>query len=69
MEIPVGAVALKTTTVLVQRLVADNLDMVSGRRVIAAEEDYRRGDRFAPSLPTSIVARVFAHPSQDMFLV
>ncbi len=51
---------------LVQRLVADNLDMVNGRRVIASAEDYRRGHRFGNSLLTEIVGRIFGSRFEDM---
>ena len=51
---------------LVERLVADSLDMVSGRRVIAAEDVYRRGHRLGNTLLTEIVGRIFGSRFADM---
>jgi glycosyltransferase involved in cell wall biosynthesis len=51
---------------LVDKLVADHLDMVNARRVDAGGSAYRPGHRFGNRLLTGIVARLFGARFADM---
>ncbi len=51
---------------LVERLLADQLDMVVGRRVTEIEQAYRPGHRLGNRLLTGVVARVFGDRFKDI---
>jgi hypothetical protein len=51
---------------MVDLLVRDNLDMVTGVRVGAMAEAYRPGHRFGNRLLTGIVKRLFGNQISDM---
>ncbi len=51
---------------LVERLVSENLDMVSGARANYGEGSYRPGHRFGNALLSGIVAVVFGNKFKDM---
>jgi glycosyltransferase involved in cell wall biosynthesis len=51
---------------LVDRLVADNLDMLVGRRVETHEAAYRAGHRFGNRVLTGLVSRLFGSQIGDM---
>jgi glycosyltransferase involved in cell wall biosynthesis len=51
---------------LVDRLIADNLDMVSGRRIETHQAAYRAGHRLGNAVLTGLVARLFHAQFADM---
>jgi glycosyltransferase involved in cell wall biosynthesis len=51
---------------LIERLLAERLDMVVGCRVHAAQEAYRPGHRFGNALLTSVVAWLFGKSFRDI---
>lgn len=51
---------------LVNRLLADSLDMVSAARIADSGDAYRRGHRFGNRLLTAIVAAIFGKQCRDM---
>ncbi len=51
---------------LVERLLAEQLDMVVGRRVTEIEQAYRPGHRLGNRLLTGVVARVFGDRFKDI---
>jgi len=51
---------------LIQKLLAESLDMVTGTRVEQGEAAYRRGHRFGNWLLTTLVAKIFGQRSSDM---
>jgi glycosyltransferase involved in cell wall biosynthesis len=51
---------------LVDRLVSDNLDMVTGRRIETHEAAYRAGHRLGNAVLTGLVARMFGAKLADM---
>jgi glycosyltransferase involved in cell wall biosynthesis len=51
---------------LVQRLLAEQLDMIVGSRVHEAAEAYRRGHRFGNKLLTGMLARLFGRSFTDI---
>ena len=51
---------------LVERLVRENLDMVSGARAVYCDGAYRRGHRFGNVILSGIVAAVFGNRFKDM---
>jgi glycosyltransferase involved in cell wall biosynthesis len=51
---------------LVERLLAEQLDMVVGRRVTEIEQAYRRGHRLGNRVLTGVVAKVFGDRFQDI---
>ncbi len=51
---------------LVRRLVEEQLDMVVGSRVAAAEAAYRNGHRFGNRMLTGILARLFGRSFDDI---
>jgi glycosyltransferase involved in cell wall biosynthesis len=51
---------------MVAKLVAENLDMVAGRRIETADAAYRKGHRFGNWLLTSLVRWFFDAPIDDM---
>lgn len=51
---------------MVEKLVAENLDMVAGKRIETADAAYRRGHRFGNWLLTSLVRWFFDAPIDDM---
>jgi glycosyltransferase involved in cell wall biosynthesis len=51
---------------MVERLVAERLDMVVARRVTAIEAAYRRGHRLGNRVLTGVVARVFGDRFNDI---
>ena len=51
---------------LIEKLVTESLDMVTGVRVEEKSEAYRTGHKFGNWLLTSIVARIFGNRSGDM---
>ncbi|WP_204217600.1 glycosyltransferase [Microvirga pudoricolor] len=51
---------------MVQRLVDDGLDMVTGNRISDEREAYRRGHRFGNRVLTGLVASVFGRQITDM---
>jgi glycosyltransferase involved in cell wall biosynthesis len=51
---------------LVERLVADNLDMVVAARVDREEAAYRRGHRFGNQMLTEFVAQIFGRSFSDI---
>jgi glycosyltransferase involved in cell wall biosynthesis len=51
---------------LVQKLLQESLDMVTGTRVEQGEAAYRRGHRFGNWLLTTLVAKIFGKRSSDM---
>lgn len=52
---------------MVERLVADNLDMVVGTRVHEAAEAYRRGHVLGNRVMTGILAKLFGRSFTDIF--
>lgn len=52
--------------VMIERLLEDTLDMVSGVRVSEAEAAYRSGHRFGNRLLTGVVASIFGNRLSDM---
>lgn len=52
--------------VMVERLLEDTLDMVSGVRVSEVEAAYRTGHRFGNRLLTGVVASIFGNRLSDM---
>lgn len=51
---------------MIDLLLADGLDMVTGTRVTEIQAAYRRGHRFGNVLLTGIVARIFGERISDM---
>lgn len=51
---------------MIERLLADGLDMVTGNRVTDEHDAYRRGHRFGNLMLTGIVASVFGRQITDM---
>ena len=51
---------------MIAKLVADQLDMVAGKRIETADAAYRKGHRFGNWLLTSLVRWFFAAPFEDM---
>ena len=51
---------------LIDKLLQESLDMVTGTRVEQGEAAYRRGHRFGNWLLTTLVARIFGKRSSDM---
>jgi glycosyltransferase involved in cell wall biosynthesis len=51
---------------MIEKLVADKLDMVAGKRIETAQDAYRRGHRFGNWLLTSLVRFFFNSPFEDM---
>jgi len=51
---------------LVEKLLAENLDMVSASRVAVDSNAYRRGHRFGNALLTGIIGEIFGHRVTDM---
>lgn len=51
---------------MIERLKAEQLDMVAGKRIETAEAAYRKGHRFGNWLLTSLVRWFFAAPFEDM---
>jgi glycosyltransferase involved in cell wall biosynthesis len=51
---------------MIQKLVAENLDMVAGKRIETADAAYRKGHRFGNWLLTSLVRWFFEAPFEDM---
>ncbi len=51
---------------LVDRLLGEQLDMIVGARVNAAEQAYRRGHRFGNALLTGMLARLFGRSFTDI---
>jgi glycosyltransferase involved in cell wall biosynthesis len=51
---------------LIEKLLSESLDMVTGTRVEQGEGAYRRGHRFGNWLLTTLVARIFGKRSSDM---
>jgi len=51
---------------MVDRLLADQLDMINGRRISDIQAAYRPGHRFGNRLLTGIVQYIFGDPIQDM---
>src|SRR5205807_9846749 len=56
----------KVAPELVERLVADNLDMVVGRRIETHQAAYRAGHRLGNRVLTGLVARLFGAQLVDM---
>ena len=52
--------------VMVDRLIAEKLDMINGRRISDIEAAYRPGHRMGNLLLTGIVQYIFGDPIQDM---
>jgi glycosyltransferase involved in cell wall biosynthesis len=52
--------------VMIERLLEDTLDMVSGVRVSEAEAAYRSGHRFGNRMLTGVVASIFGNRLSDM---
>jgi len=51
---------------MIERLVAEKLDMISGKRVETVEAAYRRGHKFGNWMLTSLVRVFFRSPFEDM---
>ncbi|MGB0748443.1 MAG: glycosyltransferase family 2 protein [Magnetospiraceae bacterium] len=51
---------------LIDRLLTDNLDMVTGRRITDIKEAYRPGHRLGNRVLTGLVAQTFGNRSADM---
>jgi glycosyltransferase involved in cell wall biosynthesis len=51
---------------LIDKLLRESLDMVTGTRVEQGEKAYRRGHRFGNWLLTTLVAKIFGERSTDM---
>ncbi|MFT3810236.1 MAG: glycosyltransferase family 2 protein [Micropepsaceae bacterium] len=51
---------------MIEKLVAEKLDMIAGKRVETAEAAYRRGHKFGNWLLTSLVRLFFRSPFEDM---
>ena len=51
---------------MIEKLVAEKLDMIAGKRVETAEAAYRRGHKFGNWLLTSLVRFFFKSPFEDM---
>jgi len=51
---------------LIEKLLAENLDMVSASRVAVDSNAYRRGHRFGNALLTGIIGEIFGHRVTDM---
>ncbi len=51
---------------MIEKLVAEKLDMIAGKRVETAEAAYRRGHKFGNWLLTSLVRVFFKSPFEDM---
>lgn len=51
---------------MIERLLADKLDMVAGKRIETDQAAYRRGHRFGNWLLTGLVRFFFASPFEDM---
>jgi glycosyltransferase involved in cell wall biosynthesis len=51
---------------MVERLWAEHLDMINGRRVTEIQAAYRAGHRFGNAVLTGIVRRIFGDPIHDM---
>ncbi len=52
--------------VLIESLVANNLDMVTGARESTEQEAYRLGHRFGNAMLTGLVARLFGRRTKDL---
>ena len=51
---------------MIERLVAEKLDMIAGKRVETVEAAYRRGHKFGNWMLTSLVRVFFRSPFEDM---
>jgi len=51
---------------LIEKLIAENLDLVNGKRVHEESEAYRPGHQFGNTLLTSLVAMIFGKRFDDM---
>ena len=51
---------------LIEKLVTESLDMVTGCRITAIQEAYRPGHRFGNRMLTGLVAFIFGKQTQDM---
>ncbi|MFP4077219.1 MAG: glycosyltransferase [Halochromatium sp.] len=61
-----GTYDAASAPMLIERLVAERLDMVCGARVEHGEEAYRRGHRFGNQVLTGLIAVLFGNRFRDM---